>query len=478
MVKMSVDVRTTNQYDRQALKGSRAGHLFQRYRPQRELGRGPMATVYRVVDDESGLPAALKLFDARFRHEPRFAIRFRQHLKAVVGLNHDHLVNIRDYGLAGDHFYIVAELVDGQNLATLMAERGALSPAAAAEIARQACLGLAAAHEQGLVHRNLKPENILLSESGQVKVADVGLSGLLSESGLSRTSVMLHGAVYMAPEQGRGLVTGPAADIYSLGVILFEMVTGRPPFDSADVWSIVQMHLQADPPSPRSLNSDIPPQLAAVIVQALRKEPDQRIVTAGEMAAALASSAGGLEVFLALPPEAAGRRRLPAAGSRLGLLFVASFSIIFLLLWALSGLVASDSMVAASDGKAQYRSIVKPLPTATTVTATPIPTSTPTTEPTPTVAAETPKPLQALHSSPTDSGSPTGRSGSYDVTESNQNLTLTCNGHSAVISGSGNTITLLGSCGSIVVRGNANMVFYQVAASITNTGNNNSIQQR
>lgn len=368
MAKTSAVTSTTNEHDGPAPDGLDAGNLFRRYRPQGELGRGPVATVYRAVDEENGEPVALKLFDARFRQEPRFAIRFRDHLRAVVGLDHPHLVAVRDYGLAGDHFYIITDLVEGLNLTTLLTEGRALSPAAAAHVARQTCLALAAAHERGLVHRNLKPENVLLAEDGEVKVADVGLSGLLSESGLSQTSVMLSGAGYMAPEQGRGQTATPAADMYSVGVILFEMLTGRLLFASSDVWQVVQMHLQADPPSPGDLNPDVPPELAAIVGQALRKEPDDRFATANDMAAALAPlAANGDNIKLppALPRKAVvqrpmrlasvfnragrrvghlvanlttadGRRRLPRPGLLLILQLVVSFIITFLLLMALT----------------------------------------------------------------------------------------------------------------------------------------------
>lgn len=397
--------------------GLNAGDLFRRYRPQGELGRGPVATVYRAVSEESGRPVALKLFDARFRQEPRFAIRFRHHLKAIVALKHAHLVAVRDYGLAGDHFYIVTDLVEGPNLATLLAERGALPPGVAARIAGHVCDALAAAHEHGLVHRNLKPENVLLDEEEQVVIADVGLSGLLSESGLSQTSVMLHGADYMAPEQGRGQTAGPAADIYSAGVILFEMLAGQPPFASKDIWQVVQMHLHAEPPSPRDLNPDVPAALATVVTRALCKDPAGRFASAGEMAtvlAPLAAGPGALDWMLALSqtttvprplrlPAALGRarnradrlvtkmtaaasqRRFPKRGFLLGLQFIASFTIAFVLLLTLTGSLAGSSQADVANNDPNPRLITKPLPA--TATPTPTPTATPTPEPPPTVAA-------------------------------------------------------------------------------------------
>lgn len=417
---MSAVIPTINEQNGPALDGLHAGALFRRYRPQGELGRGPVATVYRAVDEESGRSVALKLFDARFRQEPRFAIRFRHHLKAVVALDHKHLIAVHDYGLAGDHFYIVTEMVEGLDLATLLAERGALSPGAAAEVARQVCDALAVAHDHGLVHRNLKPENVFLTEDGQVKVTDVGLSGLLSESGLSQTSVMLHGAGYMAPEQGRGQTAGPAADIYSAGVILFEMLTGQPPFAADDIWQVVQMHLQAEPLAPRDLNPDVPPELDAVVARSLRKKPADRYASAGEMAAALAPAAAGAGAMswpaatLRQPATDAqpvwlpavysrtrkwaarlaenvtttdGRRRLPRRRLLLGLQFITSFAIAFLLLLTLTGILIGSSPADVGEGEGHRRLIAKPLPSTATPTPTATPAATPTPEPSPTVAA-------------------------------------------------------------------------------------------
>ena len=400
------------------LSGLKKRFGCRRYRPQGELGRGPVTTVFRAMHEESGQPVALKLFDARFHQEPRFAIRFRDHLKAVVGLDHIHLVGVRDYGLAGDHFYIITELVDGLNLATFLSESGTLSPGAAAEVARQVCVALAAAHGFGLVHRNLKPQNVLLAEDGQVKVADVGLSGLLSESGLSQTSVMLHGAGFMAPEQARGQTAGPAADVYSLGVILFQMLTGRPPFESRDVWQVVQMRLLADPPSVRDLNPDVSPELAAVVAQALRKESADRFATADDMAAALAPLSSAID-GIKLPPALSrstsrpravrlpavisrrlaqldglaaetgvtdGWQRFPRLGLLLGLQFFISFIVVFLLLLALTGTPAGSLPPQPSGREPPLRMITKPLPATSAPTATTSPTATPTPEPSLTVA--------------------------------------------------------------------------------------------
>ncbi len=435
---MSAVPMPPNEHEGPAPDGLHTGDLFQRYRPQDELGRGPVATVYRAMDEESGRPVALKLFDAHFRREPRFAIRFRRHLQTVVGLHHDHVVAVRDYGLAGDHFYIATEFVDGLNLATLLTERGVLSPAAAAYVARQTCFGLAAAHEHGLVHRNLKPENVLLAEDGQVKIADVGLSGLLSESGLSQTSVMLNGAGYMAPEQGRGLTAGPAADVYSAGVILFEMLTGRPPFASADIWQVVHMHLRTAPPSPRDLNPDVPSELATVVGRALHKEPNDRFASAAAMSSALAPLAAGvssIELPPAKPRAAAGRRptELPVILHRAGrrvrrlvanltvtdgprrlrlslfllvLQFIVTFTIALLLLLPLSGMLFASSSPAAADGDQNRRLIAKPLPPAPTATTTATPTATPTPEPSPTVAAAGQPPAGSSEGSGWQEGGP------------------------------------------------------------------------
>lgn len=254
---------------------------------QEEISRGPMASVYRATPPENGQPVAIKVFHTQYHSDPRFAIRFRNHMRRLAELSHDNLVHILDYGVDQTRYYIIMEWVDGTDLGSYISEYGLLSPALTAYIARQICVALDVIHQQGLVHQGIKPQNILLTADGQVKVTDVGLSRLLSESGLSKTHVMLAGVGYISPEQARGKKLTPQSDIYSLGATIFEMLTGRLPFESNDAWSVVRMHAMDTAPSPQQFNQQVPDGLANIVTRALQKDPELRFSGAVELEAAL-----------------------------------------------------------------------------------------------------------------------------------------------------------------------------------------------
>lgn len=283
---------------------------------------GPLAEVIRARDLESGHKVAIKRFRPHFSRDARFAVRFREQLKRLAPVTHPALVSIVDYGFDGECFFIASEWVDGVNLSTYLAEYGSLgnvgetrhrggvafSPEAAVYVARQVCAALGALHGAGLVHRGLKPENVFItSERGSVKVSDATLSRLASESGLSRTNVMMGSVAYMSPEQARGKPVGPQADIYSLGVILFEMLTDELPFKASDPWSLVSMHAQDAPPSPRERNRAVSPELASIVERALQKAPEERFATVESLEAALAPLPQGDDLLWLVAPRAGGR---------------------------------------------------------------------------------------------------------------------------------------------------------------------------
>jgi len=262
-------------------------HLADKYLLAAEIRRGPTASVYRGTSRESGQPVAIKIFQERYRDDPRFAIRFRELLKVLADIDHENLIAIQDYGFSDGQYYLVMEWVEGADLGTFLAERGRLPPWRASTIARRVCAALEAVHQAGLIHRGIKPQNILITTDGHVKVTDVGSGGLVSESGLSKTNVMLGSVSYISPEQARAERLGPASDLYSLGVTVFEMLTGRLPFESNDAWSLVRMHARSIPPSPRRLNPQVPDDLARLVSRALEKDPTRRFASAREMEAAL-----------------------------------------------------------------------------------------------------------------------------------------------------------------------------------------------
>jgi eukaryotic-like serine/threonine-protein kinase len=259
-----------------------------RYVLQAEIARGGATSIYRALDRESGRTVALRVFNQRFQTDPRFAVRFRQRMMAIAGIFHANLVAVMDYGMLDGSYFIAMEWVSGVDLRTYLVEHAPLSTGLAAFIAVKVCDALEAVHHSGIEHRGVKPQNVLLTGSGDVKVSDVGLSGLYSESGLSRTNVMAEGVGFMSPEQARGEDVGPQSDIYSLGVLLYEMLTNRLPFESKDAWEVLRMHVNDQPPTPRRFNSLISADLATVVLTALQKEPARRYATAREMAEALA----------------------------------------------------------------------------------------------------------------------------------------------------------------------------------------------
>jgi serine/threonine protein kinase len=339
-----------------------------------------MASVYQAINLESGQQVVVKVFQSRFQTDPGFAIRFREHLKTLVELNHENLLTILDYGLVDGQHYIAMEDHHGLTLRTVIAEQGTLSPSQAMHISQQICAAMNAIHGQGLVHRDLKPENVLLLADGQVKVTDVGLTSLLSETGLSKTDVMLAGVGYMSPEQARGNPVGLASDIYNIGILLFEMLTGRLPFESSDAWKVVKMHAQDPPPSAHDINPKVPAGLSRIVDQALQKDSSGRFASAAEMEMVLAelpqsegfwwhwlpariktSEGFSLQPLLASLRQYANHNRqlgvtFPAVLQRISptrraliLHYLASFLIAFTLLFFLSGHLLDSTSQAADD---------------------------------------------------------------------------------------------------------------------------------
>lgn len=339
------------------------------YRLGEEISRGEVASIYRAIAPGYGQPVAIKLFHTRYHADPRFAIRFREHLGRLAGLSHENLVSVLDYGVEQNHYYIVMEWVEGIDLGIYITEHGPLPAGLSIFIVRQVCAALDHIHQRGLIHQGIKPQNILLTLEGQVKVANVGLSGLLSESGLSKTHLMLTGVGYIPPEQARGKKLTLQSDIYSLGATLFEMLTGRLPFESKDIWSMVRMHASEMPPSPRQFNQQVPEELANIVARALQKDPQLRFPSAAEMDDALfalekdfgttsieTSYSGGRSaefdfiswlkglldpkaiISLLLSPWQIAGRRLPF-GAVLAFQFILAFLIALAILYALAGLL-------------------------------------------------------------------------------------------------------------------------------------------
>jgi serine/threonine-protein kinase len=263
-----------------------------RYRITERIGSGGMADVYKAVDETLGRTVAVKVLHARFADDPEFVQRFRHEASAAANLSHPAIVNIYDYGVEAGTYYIVMELVRGTDLKAVVKQRGALDPISVAEYGAQICAALSVAHGYGIIHRDIKPQNIVLMPDGGVKVMDFGIARAV-DSDATQTGSVLGTAQYVSPEQAQGRKLGPESDLYSLGVVLYELSTGKLPFEGDTPVSVALRHVNEEPAPPRSINPQIPPALEAVILKAMQKDPTRRYRSAEEMREDLLRVASG-----------------------------------------------------------------------------------------------------------------------------------------------------------------------------------------
>jgi tRNA A-37 threonylcarbamoyl transferase component Bud32 len=264
--------------------------LGNRYRLGERIAAGGMGAVYRAVDETLGRQVAVKALRRELADDPTFLERFRREARAAAGLSHPGVAGIYDYGEVGGQPFIVMELVEGETLAERVAAEGRLPWREAFAIGEQVAAALAAAHAHGLVHRDVKPANILLGRDGRAKVTDFGIAQAAQTATLTRTGMVLGSANYVAPEQAKGGHVGPAADLYSLGCVLFEAVTGETPYRGGNAVAIATQHVSAPVPDPREHLPDLLPEAAALITRALQKQPGARFPSGTAMAAALAAA--------------------------------------------------------------------------------------------------------------------------------------------------------------------------------------------
>ena len=261
--------------------------LGRRYRLDQVLGQGGMATIFRATDDKLGREVAVKVLRPEFGADAQFVERFEHEAQAAASLSHPNIVQVYDYGTDEAGPYIVMEQVSGGDLASALGKKGYLPPTAVANMGQQVADALAAAHAAGLVHRDIKPSNILLSPDGRVQVADFGIAQAAAGSPVTATGITLGSVLYFSPEQARGDTATAASDIYSLGLVMFEMLTGARAFSGDSPAAVAVARLSGGIPSPMALRAEVPPALDAIVRWCLAVDPAAR-PSANELSTALA----------------------------------------------------------------------------------------------------------------------------------------------------------------------------------------------
>ena len=266
-----------------------------RYRIMRKLGSGGMADVYLAEDEELGRRVAIKILNDKYAPDEQFVERFRREAKNAAGLSHPNIVSIYDRGEAEGTYYIAMEYLDGRSLKELVVARGPLPIADAIAATRQVLAALRFAHRKGVVHRDIKPHNVMADADGRLKVTDFGIARA-GVSQMTEAGSIIGTAQYLSPEQARGASVDQRSDLYSMGIVLYEMLTGEVPFTGESPVEIAMKHLSDTPRPPSLLRPDIPPDLDMVVLRALAKNPDDRFQTAEEMDAELERVAAGVGV--------------------------------------------------------------------------------------------------------------------------------------------------------------------------------------
>jgi beta-lactam-binding protein with PASTA domain/predicted Ser/Thr protein kinase len=266
-----------------------------RYHVVRKLGTGGMATVYLAEDQDLGRRVALKVLDERHAQDAQFVERFRREAMSAAVLSHPNIVAVYDRGEANGTYYIAMEYLEGKTLKELIVARGPTPVRVAIDYARQILAALDFAHRNGIVHRDIKPHNVIIAPDGRLKVMDFGIARSGS-SQVTEAGSIIGTAQYLSPEQARGASAGPPADIYSTGIVLYEMLTGSVPFTGDTPLEVAMKHLSSVPEPPSKKRPEIPHNLDAVVLRALAKDPDSRYRNAREMDADLARIAAGLSI--------------------------------------------------------------------------------------------------------------------------------------------------------------------------------------
>src|SRR5437762_946059 len=266
--------------------------LAERYQIQDPIGRGGMATIYRGRDLRTDRIVAIKILREAYSTDPKFVTRFQREAKAASSLQHPNIVQVYDYGQSEGNYFIVMECIEGTDLRRYLRSRGMLAVDRVIIIAHDIALGLGAAHRRQIVHRDVKPQNILVGRDGSIKLTDFGIASVykdINDERLTTTGMTLGTVQYYAPEQAQGEIVNPAADVYALGIVMYEMLTGRTPFDGDTPVAVAMQHIQDIPVPPSQHNPNIPPALERIIMRCLEKIPEMRYRDGNSLARAIES---------------------------------------------------------------------------------------------------------------------------------------------------------------------------------------------
>ncbi len=327
-----------------------SGKTLGKYRLLQRLGSGGMAQVYRAHDPASGSEVAVKILYPHLTGNEGFVARFRREVQAAASLDHPHIIRVLDHGTDGDLSYLVMELVDGPSLKTVLEQREEpLSPDEAVRLVATLADALEHAHRQGVVHRDVKPSNVLLRD-GQLDspvLTDFGVARMVEATVATAAGTTLGTPTYMAPEQGEGQPGDARSDIYALGVILYELLTSKPPFEAESPYALILHHIHTPPPPPRTLRPALPKALEAVTLRALAKEPAARYPSAAAFAAALRQSLGPATRPRLRPFGSAQGRPLAYALAGIALLFLLTLFAAWRLSWLLGAPRPAGEVIAA-----------------------------------------------------------------------------------------------------------------------------------
>ena len=349
-----------------------------RYQLISVVGGGGMAQVYKSRDNILGRIVAIKVLREQYSTDAQFVARFRREAQAAANLAHPNIVNVYDVGQDGDIHYIVMEYINGESLKSYINRSSPLPIGKAISVAAQILAGLEYAHRSGLIHRDIKPQNVLITPDGAVKVTDFGIAKSVSDLGLTEAGLALGTAHYFSPEQAKGERVVPQSDIYAVGVTLYEMLTGRLPFESENIMGLAYKHISEEAPSVRNLNPSVPPRLDAIILKSMAKDPQQRFGSAAEMEKALrAIQMGGQQPTVEVPvaqvnvqprprgqqPPQVGARtsRMSASGPATGSMRVGA------------GPRGAYAMGGAAAGTLPTRGMTSPLGSPTSMAVAPVP---------------------------------------------------------------------------------------------------------